>query len=128
MKVTYERLDPTTLEASVSGLLYKKTIEANSSSYEAINEFKTILSVDKSAILANGVDSAIISATVYNHLDVLQNTYTGTLHFILKQGIVSAVCTNGVARISFASATPGIFDILVQGNDFEQNNVRVVCG
>jgi hypothetical protein len=89
--------------------IYKEQTTSNGSKeyYFHDQEYHTKLTTDKTSILADGVDTATITATVYNYLDEQQSTWTGDIVFELDGVTQKAATTNGVASITFNTTVNG---------------------
>jgi hypothetical protein len=87
--------------------------------------YHTKLTTDKPSILADGVDTATITATVYNYLDEQQATWTGDIIFELDGVTQTVPTTNGVASITFNTSVAGEYTIKTVVGGFRNGEVKV---
>lgn len=124
--IEYVRLNPQTLLVDSLGSIYRKI--DNGKILEAANEFYTVLTVDKPTITADGMDTATITATLYNYLDQQQAADNSTVVMFELNGTTQTVtATNGVASITFNSAVPGTFSFSVSVPDSPISQIGVIA-
>jgi hypothetical protein len=87
----------------------------------------TKLTTDKSSILADGIDTATITATVYNYLDEQQTGWTGDIVFDLDGATQTVSTTNGVASITFNTSVAGEYMIKTVVDGFRNGEVKAVA-
>lgn len=87
-------------------------------------EYHTKLTTDKSNILADGTDTATITAEVYNYLNEPQQ-WAGDIVFELDGVQQIVATTNGQASITFTSSSVGDFLIKTNIPNFRNGEVTI---
>lgn len=90
-------------------------------------EFHTKLTTDKTAILADGMDTTTIAATVYNYLNEQQTKWEGEIIFELDGEQQTVSTTNGEASITFNTEVVGEYAIKTVIDNFRNDSVKVVA-
>lgn len=76
------------------------------------------LTADKQEIAADGLDTAMITATIYNWDQSVATDFTHDILFTVDEERIPVAPTNGVAVLEFASEEPGVVTIsTVNGED-----------
>lgn len=84
-----------------------------------------ILTADKKAILADGVDKAVITATVFNWDDTPATTFTTGIVFGINAVQQTVIPTNGVATTEVKSSIAGNFTVKTV-NDIMRNGEVII--
>lgn len=91
--------------------------------------YEVRLSVDKPIIKADGQDTAIITAKIYNYLDEFQENDSATVVIfqLADEQTIEEKVTNGMAQISFSSAEPGEFYVGAYAVNYGGSRIEVVA-
>lgn len=81
--------------------------------------YRIELTADKSEVIADGVEEALITATVYNWDGAIAESYAGEITFEVSGIQVGEPVVNGVASIPFSSAEAGTYTIQTVNSDAE---------
>jgi hypothetical protein len=93
-----------------------------------VPKFHIKLTTDKSLILADGIDIAMITATLYNYLDEEQTTWSGDIVFDLDGVTQTVATTNGVASITFNTSVTGEYIFKTALDGIRNGEIKVVAG
>lgn len=83
------------------------------------------LTADKKAILANGIDKAVITATVFNWDDTPATAFTTGIVFDVNGVQQAIIPTNGVATSEVKSSVAGTFTIKTVNNVMRNSEVII---
>lgn len=85
------------------------------------------LSTDKKAITADGIDKAIINATVYNYDDTQAINFANGIIFDENDIQNTVIPTNGIASIEFTSFVVGNFTIKTVNDVIRNGEVNIIA-
>lgn len=115
-------------KAGMSGKILMTQSEADTEAQAFIDSFRYIvLTVDKPIITADGIDTAIITATVYDANDSIDTNRTNDIIFILDGQIFNATVSNGTASLTFNTVTTGEYYISTDNIATKNNGIKVVA-
>lgn len=85
------------------------------------------LTTDKTTILANGVDTATITARIYNYLNEPQDFEGIEITFELNGEIIVETTIQGEASIPFISEEPGSFIFTARTPGYRSGEIEVTA-
>jgi hypothetical protein len=120
IEISYKKLNDKVFEVRTI------TTETQSATEEReIKKYHTKLTTDKTSILADGIDTATITATVYNYLGELQTTFTDPIIFEYDGQQISVTPVNGVASIDFTSKVAGEYVVRTVNSNIRNGEVII---
>ncbi len=86
---------------------------------------KVALSIDKSQIDSDGVDTATVTASIYNWDDTVSE-YDGDIVFDVDGQIRAVDANSGLAEITFSSQENGVHEIKTVNDNMMSNGLVVI--
>jgi hypothetical protein len=82
---------------------------------------------NKYSIAADGIDKAIVTATLYDYLDVQQDADTRIIQFDVDGTLVEFEAIAGMANIEVVSLKPGTINIKTVNANIRNGGVVIEC-
>lgn len=90
-------------------------------------EFHIKLTTDKSTISANGIDTATITAKIYDYQNNFIDSFASNISFEIDGNVQTVKASKGVSTISFSSSVVGEYEVFASVPNYRGASIKVVA-